>query len=59
MKKEYTKPKLDSKAFAQFENVFTACSKGNESKPGCYPESYGHPNEGFEYSAAYKSNTGS
>lgn len=25
MKKEYTKPKLDSKAFAQFENVFTNC----------------------------------
>lgn len=34
MKKKYTKPELDSKGYAQFENVFTQCTKGN-SKRGC------------------------
>ena len=28
MKKDYSKPVLDTKAFAQFENVFTRCNKG-------------------------------
>ena len=32
MKKDYSKPVLDTKAFAQFENVFTACSKGHEGE---------------------------
>ena len=27
MKKEYVKPKLDTKAYAQFENVFADCNK--------------------------------
>jgi hypothetical protein len=34
MKKEYCKPELDATAYAQFENVFTNCNKGNE-KRGC------------------------
>lgn len=34
MKKVYTKPELVTKAYAQFENVFTACSK-NPSEIGC------------------------
>lgn len=29
MKKEYTKPELNTKAYAQFESVFTRCSKAN------------------------------
>ncbi|WP_034378430.1 hypothetical protein [Dehalobacter sp. UNSWDHB] len=35
MKKAYTKPELDTKAYAQFENVFTACNKGNDGPAGC------------------------
>ena len=35
MKKEYSKPDLDTKAFAQFENVFTRCTKGNSMEQGC------------------------
>lgn len=27
MKKEYIKPELDTKAYAQFESVFTDCNK--------------------------------
>lgn len=30
----YEKPILNAKAYAHFENVFTACTKGNE-KSGC------------------------
>ncbi|QHA00949.1 hypothetical protein [Dehalobacter restrictus] len=29
MKKEYTKPMLDAKEYAQFESVFADCNKGN------------------------------
>lgn len=54
MKKKYTKPALDPKAYARFENVFTACSKGNEKKAGCFPSAYATPSPGHEYSAAYK-----
>lgn len=30
-KKKYVKPKLDTYAFAQFENVFTACDKNRNT----------------------------
>ena len=59
MKKAYTKPELDTKAFAQFENVFTACSKGNASKAGCYPGAYETPSTDPSGSAEYKSQNGS
>jgi len=37
MKKTYAKPGLESRTFAQFENVFTACSKNtNNDKFGCF-----------------------
>ena len=37
MKKAYEKPGLESRTFAQFENVFTACSKNtNNDKFGCF-----------------------
>ena len=32
MKKEYSKPLLNTKAYAQFENVFAACSKNPGEK---------------------------
>lgn len=51
MKKTYTKPELDSKAFAQFENVFTKCDKGNANERGC-DHIPGWPPSG-EYNAAY------
>jgi len=35
MKKTYAKPGLESRTFAQFENVFTACNKGNFHAQGC------------------------
>jgi len=54
MKKEYTKPELDTKAYAQFENVFTACNKGNAIPRGCifvddpnWPPA-GQPNAAFK-----------
>lgn len=56
MKKEYTKPVLDTKAFAQFENVFTACDKGNAHAQGCVSDTYEHPSSGREFSAAFKGN---
>ena len=39
MKKTYVKPELDSRTFAQFENVFTACNK-TKNNANC---SYCHP----------------
>ena len=56
MKKEYSKPELDAKAFAQFENVFTACNKGNAVPRGCESDTYDHPSSGPEWSAAFKGN---
>ena len=36
MKKEYVKPQIDTKAYAQFENVFAKCTKGQgQAKNGC------------------------
>jgi len=36
MKKTYAKPGLESRTFAQFENVFTACTRNtNNPKFGC------------------------
>jgi len=35
MKKTYEKPGLESRSFAHFENVFTACDKGNWDPRGC------------------------
>ena len=36
MKKIYEKPGLESRTFAQFENVFTACTRNtNNDKFGC------------------------
>jgi len=55
MKKDYSKPVLDTKAFAQFENVFTKCSKGN-SKNGCVVLDNEWPPSGSEF-AAFKSNS--
>ena len=34
MKKVYAKPEIDTRTFAQFENVFTACDK-NPSRTNC------------------------
>lgn len=34
MKKEYAKPELNTKAYAQFENVFTGCDQ-NPSQSNC------------------------
>lgn len=33
-KRKYIPPEMEIKEFAQFENVFTYCTKGNEKK-GC------------------------
>ena len=54
IKKKYLKPELNNKAFAQFENVFTKCDKGNAHKKDC---SYapGWPPSG-KYNAAYGGN---
>lgn len=35
MKKEYSKPEINTKAFAQFENVFTGCNKTGNHNDGC------------------------
>jgi len=41
MKKIYEKPGLESRTFAQFENVFTACSKTmNQTPPHMAPCTY-------------------
>jgi len=55
MKKEYTKPLLDAKAYAQFENVFTECTKGNAIPQGCSPYDGWTPSESDE--AAFKTNS--
>ena len=54
MKKVYTKPELDTKGYAQFENVFTQCTKGNSKKAECYMVP-GWPPVGNHY-AAYGGN---
>jgi len=54
MKKEYTKPQLDATAYAQFENVFTKCTKGNDTPRECSVVP-GWPPKGDEF-AAYKGN---
>jgi len=46
MKKTYVKPELDSRTFAQFENVFTACNKGNAHAQGCVWHTTSNPGEG-------------
>lgn len=61
MKQTYTKPQLETKAYAQFENVFTACSKGNEKAksdvPGvlCQSGVFETPSSDPSGSAAFKS----
>lgn len=48
MKKKYTKPELNTKAYAQFESVFTGCNKtrsANCSVPN------GYPSDGSSYCA--------
>jgi len=35
MKKSYTKPVLDVKAYAQFENVFAYCTNSNHRRKNC------------------------
>lgn len=52
MKKEYSKPELDTKAYAQFENVFTGCDK----TPGWTDCQFGEwlPSEGSSYSSHQK-----
>ncbi|WP_418792214.1 hypothetical protein [Phosphitispora sp. TUW77] len=52
MKKVYMKPELDAKAYAQFENVFTECTKGNAIPQGCTSYVDWTPSEPTE--AAYK-----
>ena len=54
MKKEYTKPQLDAKAYAQFENVFTECTKGNAIPRGCEVIPGWEPSESTQ--AAFKTN---
>ncbi|HHU91297.1 MAG TPA: hypothetical protein GXZ22_09635 [Clostridiaceae bacterium] len=54
MKKDYSKPVLETKAYAQFENVFTKCNKGN-IKNGCIEIDNEWPPSGEGY-AALKSN---
>jgi hypothetical protein len=40
MKRTYTKPELDTKGYAQFEDVFTLCSKTSAVDTlGCHPVS--------------------
>jgi len=56
MKKEWTKPELIKRAYAQFENVFTYCNKGN-SKQGCIPDVGWSPND--PTLAAYGGSSGS
>ncbi len=58
MKKEYTKPELDTKAYAQFENVFTACNKGNAAERGCVYDPQSHPGDS-KWNAAFNGNDGS
>lgn len=55
MKKKYTKPELDTKAYAQFENVFTACNKGNAHAQGCVSDTADHSSDG-NWSAAFNGN---
>lgn len=47
MKKEYSKPELDTKAYAQFESVFTGCSRGHKD-PGCeFSDQFGSDGQSF------------
>lgn len=39
-KKEYSAPEIQSNAFSQFENVYTACSKNPGNHANCV---YTHP----------------
>lgn len=54
MKKQYTKPELDIKGYAQFEEVFTKCDKGNDGPQKC-SSIPGWPPSG-EYNAAFGGN---
>lgn len=56
MKKRYEAPKINVEYYAQFENVFTKCTKGNETKTNCdiVP---GWPPKGSEYAAFGGQNT--
>jgi hypothetical protein len=56
MKKVYTKPELNKKAYAQFENVFTACDKGNPNTRSCHAGVFDHPSTDPSGSAAYNCN---
>ena len=56
MKKEYTKPEINTKAYAQFENVFTACNKGNPGPAGCVTDTYATPSTAPNFSAAFNGN---
>lgn len=47
MKLTYEKPTMDSRTYAQFENVFTFCSKGN-TKRGCTVEGIINPGAGSD-----------
>jgi len=53
MKKDYSKPVLDTKAYAQFENVFTKCTR--EPKTSGCSEIPGWPPSESEFTA-FKSN---
>ncbi|MEQ8174748.1 MAG: hypothetical protein ABRQ26_06705 [Syntrophomonadaceae bacterium] len=53
MKKVYEKPELNAKAYAQFENVFTACDKGNASPQGCESNTYATEHSGPRWSAHF------
>lgn len=53
MKKEYSKPELDTKAYAQFENVFTGCDKNPGKNNNCEFD-FMYPNEGSSYCAHQK-----
>lgn len=45
-KQEYTTPKITKKAYAQFENVFTYCDKGNAYPRNCQYVAPGNPSQG-------------
>jgi len=46
MKLPYAKPGLESMVYAQFENVFTACNKGNFVPRGCEYHNDANPGNG-------------
>ena len=55
MKRAYEKPCMNSKAYAQFESVFTYCDKGSNKK-SCSYEAPGAPNKEGKCCPAHRYN---